>query len=479
MQTYLFYDIETTGLNKAFDQVLQFAAIRTDLNLQEIERHELRIKLNADTIPAPKAIITHYIGIKESLKGDKELDAIRQIHQWMNTPGTISVGYNTLGFDDEFLRFSFYRNLLSPYTHQFANRCARMDLYPITAMYSLFKKDILNWPMLDGKTTLKLEHINTANQFVEGRAHHAMVDVEVTLALARRFFQMREMWDYATGYFNKNVDKERYQQLPLVLNSQDGAHREGIMLDGKFGSAQFYQAPVLYLGEHKTFTNQTLWLRLDTEKLRQSTMDNFTENAWVVRKKWGEPGFVLPPKERFQAHLSVERQAEVAANKLWLTQNPDLFQQIVRYHREYLYPVFPNTDVSASLYQNGFWNEMENSFCRRFHQVNPTEKSASTEILNSPKLKSLAIRLIGRHYPESLSADQKREFDDYIQHINHPEKLEYIIDFKGEKRLSPLDALNEIAELREAGSLNTEQLMLLDELEQFLREKIGPSSSAK
>jgi exodeoxyribonuclease-1 len=36
MQTFLFYDIETTGLNKSFDQVLQFAAIRTDLKLQEI-----------------------------------------------------------------------------------------------------------------------------------------------------------------------------------------------------------------------------------------------------------------------------------------------------------------------------------------------------------------------------------------------------------------------------------------------------------
>jgi len=40
-KTYLFYDTETTGLNKSFDQVLQFAAIRTDLDLNEIERHEL------------------------------------------------------------------------------------------------------------------------------------------------------------------------------------------------------------------------------------------------------------------------------------------------------------------------------------------------------------------------------------------------------------------------------------------------------
>ena len=44
-KTYLFYDIESTGLCKAFDQVLQFAAIRTDTDLNEIERHEFLIKL--------------------------------------------------------------------------------------------------------------------------------------------------------------------------------------------------------------------------------------------------------------------------------------------------------------------------------------------------------------------------------------------------------------------------------------------------
>ena len=41
--SYLFYDIETTGLNKAFDQVLQFAAIRTDPELNEIDRHAVEL----------------------------------------------------------------------------------------------------------------------------------------------------------------------------------------------------------------------------------------------------------------------------------------------------------------------------------------------------------------------------------------------------------------------------------------------------
>ena len=52
--SYLFYDIETTGLNKAFDQVLQFAAVRTDNKLNELDRHSIRIKLRPDIIPSPR-----------------------------------------------------------------------------------------------------------------------------------------------------------------------------------------------------------------------------------------------------------------------------------------------------------------------------------------------------------------------------------------------------------------------------------------
>src|SRR5690349_21435830 len=120
-KTFLFYDIETTGLNLCFDQVMQFAAIRTDLQLNEIERHQFYVRLNPDVIPSPEAIITHRISIKDCETGEKEIDAIKKIHYLFNTPGTISLGYNTLNFDDEFLRFSFHRNLLSPYTHQWAN----------------------------------------------------------------------------------------------------------------------------------------------------------------------------------------------------------------------------------------------------------------------------------------------------------------------------------------------------------------------
>ena len=53
---FVFYDLETTGISPAFDQPLQFAAIVTDLELNEIERIDIRCQLSPHILPAPKAL---------------------------------------------------------------------------------------------------------------------------------------------------------------------------------------------------------------------------------------------------------------------------------------------------------------------------------------------------------------------------------------------------------------------------------------
>jgi exodeoxyribonuclease I len=41
---FVFYDLETTGTATAFDQVLQFAAIQTDDELNFIEKFNIRCR---------------------------------------------------------------------------------------------------------------------------------------------------------------------------------------------------------------------------------------------------------------------------------------------------------------------------------------------------------------------------------------------------------------------------------------------------
>jgi exodeoxyribonuclease-1 len=469
-KTYLFYDLETTGRSKCFDQALQFAAIRTDLELNELSRHSLHIKLNIDAIPDPEAILIHRIPIANMLEGESEIDAISQIHALLNTPGTISGGYNTLGFDDEFLRFLFHRNLLPPYTHQWANGCGRFDLYPLAQLYNLYHPACLQWPTTpEGKISLKLENLSRANQLAEGPAHQAMTDVEATLALARIFMKNKEMWTYAMDFFNKESDQKRREKITSALETAHGKYQLALLV-GKAGSSDFFQYPVLALGAHQHYKNQTLWLRLDKPELATTTQDIFTETTWVARQKAGET-FLLPFSGRFKQHITPERAVIIQKNLQWLTQNGPLLGEIQRYYQHYKYPDIPNLDVDASLYASGFLSRDEEQLCIQFHTVAKEKKATVAERFQNPRLQAIAARVMGRHYPQYSTPNLADKFSVYMQHLNPAREEDAPVDWRGEKRLTAKMALQKIAAVKEAKQVDDEGLCLLNDLEKYIRER--------
>ncbi|MCX7120984.1 MAG: exonuclease domain-containing protein [Gammaproteobacteria bacterium] len=465
MKTYLFYDIETTGLNKCFDQVLQFAAIRTDLQLTELSREEINIKLNNDVIPAPAAIITHRIGPDHFSRGLSELEGIQKIHALLNEPNTISVGYNTLGFDDEFLRFSFYKNLFSPYTHQFMSGCGRMDIYPITVLYSLFKPNHLIWPNDNGKINFKLENINAQNKFFEGQSHNAMVDVEVTLALARKLFEDKTMWDFVTDYFQKKSDEARVTACESSLRIEGKEYKTGLMVSGKIGSSSQFIAPVIALGQHQHYKNQSLWLRLDDEKLLTTKAEAIPGSTKVFKKRFAEPPIFLPLKDRYLNLLSDERKNKMADSKKWLAENPDLFRAISEFYQHEKYKPVPERDVDAALYDIGFPTPQEEKLFSQFHRAAANKKYAIALQFPNETRRSQAMRILGRHFPDALSSGN--EFEVYLKTI-HADNGKVPVDFRGEKKLTVSQALIDISELQKSDKLDDAQKKLLNELELYL-----------
>ena len=468
-KTYLFYDIETTGLNKAFDQILRFAAIRTDRQLNEIERYRLKVILRPDVIPSPGAMMTNRLPVADLTAGLCEHEAIRQIHELINQRGTVSLGYNSLGFDDEFLRFSFHRNLLPPYTHQYQNGCYRMDLLPIAVMFYLYKRDAIRWPLIHSQPSLKLEHIRETNQLASGPSHDATVDVAATVELARRFFKNKKMWNYLMGYFEKETDLHRIAGISASFQSALGEHRKALQVSSEYGPQQMYQIPVLSVGNSIPYANQTLWLRLDLPELRKTKSDAIAETTWIVRKRYGEPGILLPPSQRYLKFLSDERKAVVAENLNWLQSNSSKFQKIVSYYREYTYPFIPNLDPDAALYQIGFFSRSDEQLFREFQTAPIEEKKDLARRLKSPDARKLAVRLLGRNYPQHLSEDMTAEFQAYLRHVNPTREDEALVDYRGAPRMTPTAALKEIRRLRQSERLDPAQMELLDDLQNYIQ----------
>jgi len=333
--TFLFYDLETTGLNKAFDQVLRFAAIRTDQQYNELEREEISICLRPDIIPHPLAVATNQLSVDQCSQGVSEGEGITKIHKMLNQPGTISLGYNTLGFDDEFLRFSFFRNFLPPYTHQYASGCGRMDIYPMLAMYYLFDREALQWPVIEGELSFKLEELSKANKLASGASHDALVDVLATLELTKRLSKNQRMWSYLSDYFEKKSDQQRIQKLGTSFVLDITPLKLAFIVLPRLGGKIQYQSLVLYLGNSVPYPNQTLWLRLDLPELQDTLSETIQETTWVVRKKLGEPGFILPPLDRYWLQIDRDRKKLVFENLDWLQSQKEILREIIKYYQEF------------------------------------------------------------------------------------------------------------------------------------------------
>jgi exodeoxyribonuclease-1 len=328
----------------------------------------------------------------------------------------------------------------------------------------------LDWPEIDGKPSLKLEHISSANQLSTGPAHDAMVDVKATLSLARKFYQAQKMWKYLCGYFNKETDRSRVKIIPIAFQSLSGEHRNGLMVGSEFGSEQNYQVPVLSIGSSNPYQNQRLWLRLDLPELRETTSETVPDTTWVIRKRYGEPAIVLPPHERFLKHLNRDRSDTVEKNTRWIKENPKIFQEIIRYYREYTYPEIPDLDADAALYQIGFLSRQEQELCRRFHVASLAEKVKMISHFSNTETRRLAGRVLCRNYTIDLPKEIDAEYKKYMRRVTPLSNDDAMLDFRGERRTTPSGALLDIDRLKNEGSLGTKQRALLDDLENYIRK---------
>ncbi len=201
------YDLETTGFDPRWHRILQFAAQRTTHELETVgEPVSFQVRLAPDVLPDPAACcLTGFTPQSVDEAGVTELEAMNRIYELFMAPGTCVAGFNSVRFDDEFVRYGFYRNLLPVYLREYQNGNSRWDLLDLCRAASALRPEGMEWPEKDGTPIYNLEALAAANGIDTSGAHEAGKDVEVTIALARRIRKINEkLYDFAFSLRRRN-----------------------------------------------------------------------------------------------------------------------------------------------------------------------------------------------------------------------------------------------------------------------------------
>lgn len=208
--TFYFYDLETSGINARAQRIMQFAGQRTDENFKPIgEPQNWVVSLTEEVLPDPEAILVTGITPQKTLEeGYSEKQFLEMFHKEVLQPDTVIMGFNTVRFDDEFMRMTLWRNFYDPYEWQWQDGRSRWDLLDVVRMVRALRPEGIEWPFMPARsngvtdhgplvnsasnTDLKpelipsnrLELLTKANKLDHINAHDALSDVYATIALA-------------------------------------------------------------------------------------------------------------------------------------------------------------------------------------------------------------------------------------------------------------------------------------------------------
>lgn len=492
-QTFYWYDYETFGLNPRRDRPAQFAGMRTTLELNPVEGSEgegeiLYCRPSADQLPSPESCLL--TGITPQLceeKGLCESAFAGEVFERLNTPGTISIGYNTLGFDDEVNRFLFWRNFLDAYTHSWKDGCSRWDLFPLVCATWALRGDAIKWPKweeIDPKeypkaagrrgVCFKLEFLSKANGITHSHAHDALSDVEATIGLARLIATKEpRLWKWAL--VNRTTQK---------VHAAIADMKPVVWVTPRFGVAQGCTGIVaaLYQEDKNTFW---MWdLMEDPEILRKLSLKELHQRVHPTKEDL-KAGIKRLPLRKLKANaspfvcadlrvLSKDRAERYGIDFSVIKENYEklcalaafvqgALKEVLRYEGEE-----PPTDIDTALYSTGFSSLDDRTRFSQIRSASPealreiSEKIAQKDIkFDNAQFEPLLLRFRARNWPESLTreeaqywrsfcrrrliegADGALTLSDYFEQIDTLQEAELLKSEKtgDECRLAVLEAL--------------------------------------
>jgi exodeoxyribonuclease-1 len=416
--TFYWHDYETFGRDPRRDRPAQFAGVRTDAELNEVEPPWMAYCQPApDFLPDPEScLLTGIVPQRCLADGLPEYLFAERIEAELGRPDTIGVGYNSIRFDDEVTRHLFWRSLVDPYAREWSAGCGRWDLLDVVRAAWALRPDGLVWPEADGVVSLKLERLAAANGLVHDAAHDALSDVRATIALARRLRAAQpRLWDFCLRLRDKRA-----------VWDEIGRDRPFVHVSGMYPAARGCVAVVWPLAMHPTNRNELIvWdlahdpgelptltpqearLRLFTPsaELPEGTARLPVKTIHVNRAPvvFGNLRALGPAVARWQLDIDqAQRHAEAAAA---LGRSLDGLWQAV-YARPDDVPGGRVRDVDEDLY-GGLVGNGDRARLQRLRRADPAALADRPPVFDDPRLGELWFRYRARNHPGSLSDSER------------------------------------------------------------------------
>jgi exodeoxyribonuclease I len=424
--TFLWHDYETFGVQPRRDRPTQFAAIRTDSELNEIAPPiMLYCQPAPDFLPDPQSCLITGITPQFCLEhGMPEYRFAATIEQALAEPGTIGVGYNTIRFDDEITRFLFWRNLIDPYAREWKNNCGRWDILDVVRTAHALRPEGIQWPSHeDGTPSFRLEHLTAANGIGHEAAHDALSDVRATIALARLIRKHQpKLFDFC---FSLHKKERVASEIGLPVQ------RPFLHVSGMIPAERGCLALVWPLAVHPTNKNEVIVWDLASDPDELMTLDAATIRTRLFTKADELPtGMTRLPIKTIHINkspivinqlktlspimekrwgLDVENALQHAANAA----APAFNTRMATIWSD----VFVNSNTAASdvdedLY-SGFIGNHDRRQLNELRTKTPEQLANASFHFDDPRLKTLFFRYRARNFPATLSVGERQDWEEY------------------------------------------------------------------
>jgi exodeoxyribonuclease-1 len=401
---------------------MQFAGQRTDMELKPIgEPFNILVKLNDDTLPSPEAVmVTGITPQSTQMDGLTEAEFADVLLKEVFTADTITVGFNSVRFDDEFIRHLFWRTFRDPYEWCWKEGCSRWDMLDVIRMTRALRPEGIKWPIDEsGKPTNRLELITKVNGISHESAHDALSDVEALIDVTKL---VKDAQPKLFNYLLSVRSKKAVQSLVNLEDKQPFVYTSG-RYDGEHD-----KTTVAFPLSGAPNSNVIVYdLRYDPTEFINMSATELAERLFAPWEKKRQEGFIPIPVKTLQynrcpavapvgvleqadgwskIHLSLE---QIEANKKILLNHPE-FAENIRTALESRPPFALSSDAEAQLY-DGFINGADKV---RIEAVRNSEGAKLADFhpeFIDERLADLLLRYKARNYPSSLSEDEVAKWE--------------------------------------------------------------------